>query len=140
MKNNCFLVLPKKLKGLVFAFSFSLAPCHLAIVARSERKSKGPSLRNSQLFKFFRYSLLIFCNVLTAREGHETNPHYEWVTSKEVAVLDDGIFIECHQGLMLLNVVEYDPVNDRYLVKCSCLDNDRLTPLEALSPRARDKN
>ena len=84
---------------------------------------------------FFMSGLLLLCSMLSASEGHEENPHFEWIESREVAVFEDGIYIESNKGLMLLNVVEYDQVNDRYLVQCFCLGNNQLIPLEALSYR-----
>lgn len=83
--------------------------------------------------KFLISCLLTFCSTLCSQTGHDENPHFEWIEGKEVAVLEDGIYIDSNKGLMLLNVVEYDRMNERYLVKCSCMESSHLTPLEALS-------
>ena len=68
-----------------------------------------------------------------AREGHEESPHYEWIDGKDVAVNEDGIYIDTNKGMMRLNVVAYDREINRYQVLCSCLERPYLDPFEALS-------
>ncbi|MBS0629745.1 MAG: hypothetical protein JSS30_05920 [Verrucomicrobia bacterium] len=82
---------------------------------------------------------LIFGYELDAREGHEESPHYEWIEGKDVAVLDDGIYIDTVKGMMRLNVVDYDRVNDRYQILCTCLERPGLLPFEALSVPFQEK-
>ncbi len=76
---------------------------------------------------------MFFNGLLNAHEGHEEDPHYEWFEADEVAVCDDGIYAASNKGLFKLNVVEYDPIGDRYLVRCRCLEDSHLDPAEALS-------
>ena len=76
---------------------------------------------------------IVFGGLLYAQEGHEESPHYEWFEADEVAVREDGIYAATNKGMMKLNVVEYDRVNDRYKVLCSCLKRSGLDPDEALS-------
>ncbi len=76
--------------------------------------------------------LSIACSLI-AREGHEEDPHYEWFEADEVAVCDDGVYTDSNKGMMKLNVVEYDPIGNRYLVRCRCLEDPHLDPAEALS-------
>lgn len=78
----------------------------------------------------------IFSNLtgfLHAREGHDEDPHYEWFDGDEVAVLEDGVYADSNKGMMKLNVVEHDRVNNRYKVLCTCLQRPGLAPGEALS-------
>lgn len=77
--------------------------------------------------------LTLFCSCLHAREGHEESPHYEWIAGEAVAVCEDGVYISSVKGMTRLNVVEYDRVNDRYRVLCSCLEKPYLYPFEALA-------
>ncbi len=83
--------------------------------------------------KFFLFTAsLILSGVLNAREGHEESPHYEWIDGQDVAVCEDGIYIGTVKGMMQLNVVDYDRINDRYQVRCSCLEKPWLDPYENL--------
>lgn len=59
--------------------------------------------------------------------------HYEWFEADEVAVLEDSIYTDSNKGVIKPNVVEYDRVNNRYKVLCSCLKRPGLDPGEALS-------
>ena len=70
---------------------------------------------------------------MNAWEEHKEDPHYEWFEADAVVVQDDGIFAASNKGMFKLNVVEYDRVNDRYKVLCSCLKRRGLDPSEALS-------
>ena len=76
---------------------------------------------------------MVFSGLLNAWEEHKEDPHYEWFEGDEVAVEEDGIYADSNKGMMKLNVVEYDRVNDRYKVLCSCLKRPGLDPGEALS-------
>ena len=76
---------------------------------------------------------MVFNGLLHAQEGHNEDPHYEWFEADEVAICDDGIYADSNKGMMKLNVVEYDKVNNRYKVLCSCLKSPGLDSGEALS-------
>ena len=90
-------------------------------------------MRNSKKFVFTSIAFLLFSGMLNAQEGHKENPHYEWFEADEVAVLEDGVYTDSNKGMIRLNVVEYDRVNDRYKVLCTCLERPGLDPGEALS-------
>ncbi len=91
-------------------------------------------MKSREKIIFFLSSIsLVFCIYLNAEEGHSEDPHYEWFDGSEIAVLHDGIYADSNKGMFKLNVVEYDRVNDRYKVLCSCLKRRGLDPVEALS-------
>lgn len=76
---------------------------------------------------------VVFNGLLIAQEEHKEDPHYEWFDSDQVAVNEDGIYADSNKGMFKLNVVEYDRVNDRYKVLCSCLKRRGLDPVQALA-------
>jgi len=90
-------------------------------------------MNSSKKLAFLFISIFMIYNGLNAWEGHNEDPHYEWFAGDEVAVKDDGIYADSNKGLIKLNVVEYDRVNNRYKVICNCLQRPELDPAEALS-------
>ena len=76
---------------------------------------------------------MIFNSWVNAWERHEEDPHYEWFEGDEVAIREDGIYADSNKGMIKLNVVEYDRINNRYKVECCCLQRPELDPGEAMS-------
>lgn len=66
-------------------------------------------------------TLLTTSTLLHSYESHTEDPHYEWFEEEEVAVLEDGVYTDSNKGMIKLNVVEHDRVNNRYKVQCNCL-------------------
>ena len=90
-------------------------------------------MKSRGIVVFLLSSVFMVSNILlNAWEGHREDPHYEWFEGNEVAVREDGIYADSNKGMIKLNVVEYDRVNNRYKVICSCLQKG-LDPGEALS-------
>lgn len=80
--------------------------------------------------------MLIFSVIsatLSASENHTEDPHYVWFNENEVAVQEDGIYTDSNKGMMKLNVVEHDRVNNRFKVLCNCLNQRDLDFTTALS-------
>lgn len=84
-------------------------------------------------------SILFFTGLLHGQEDHSEDPHYVWFEGNGLAVTENGIFADSNKGMLQLNVVEYDRVNDRYKVLCSCLRRRGLDPGEALSILPEDR-
>ncbi len=76
---------------------------------------------------------IVFKGLLIAQENHIEDPHYEWFEGDEVAVREDGIYTASNKGMIKLNIVEYDGLNNRYKVLCNCLQGHGLDSSEALS-------
>ena len=76
---------------------------------------------------------LFLSGYLYAWERHEEDPHYVWFEGEDVAVMEEGIFANSNKGMLKLNVIEYDRLNDRYKVLCRCLEDPHLDSGEALS-------
>ena len=51
-------------------------------------------------------------------ESHDQNPQYEWVDEKDIAIREDGVYIDSNKGLMKVIVIEEDKENKRYLIDC----------------------
>ncbi len=74
-----------------------------------------------------------FTRLLHGHTNHNEDPHYEWFESIDVAVKEEGVYASSYRGMFKLNVVDYDPINDRYKVQCNCLNMPYIDPTEALS-------
>lgn len=77
-------------------------------------------------------TVLILTQPLSAHD-HNEEPHYEWFEGNQVAIREDGIYTDSKKGMMKLNVVAYDSINDKYKVQCNCLQIHDRDPTEALS-------
>ncbi len=75
---------------------------------------------------------IVFKGLLIAQEDYIEDPRYEWFEGYEVAAREDGIYTDSNKGMMKLNVVEYDEVNNRYKVLCSYLQRHELDSSESL--------
>ena len=90
-------------------------------------------MKNREKMVFLLCVFMVFSGLLSAGEEHNEDPHYEWFEGNRVAIQEDGIYADSNKGMIKLNVVEYDRVNDRYKVLCSCRSRKGLDPGEALS-------
>ena len=79
------------------------------------------------------FVFMVFNCLLYAQGEHNEDPHYEWFEGAEVAIREDGIYADSNKGMIKLNVVEYDRINNRYKIICSCLQRPGLDSGEALS-------
>ena len=74
-------------------------------------------------FSVFFIACMIFIGtssfVLTP-EDHSVDPHYVWFEGERLSVTEDGVLADSNKGIIILNVVEYDAVNNRYKVLCRC--------------------
>ncbi len=66
--------------------------------------------------------LILFGAPIGANEVEGQATHHEWVEGHEVALCEDGVYVDSNKGPMWLKVVEYDRENDRYLVEWPCLE------------------
>ena len=65
-------------------------------------------------------SVLLLMQGVNAYENHDEDPHFVWFEADGLAVMEDGVYADSNKGMLKLNVVEFDRVNNRYKVLCSC--------------------
>lgn len=91
-------------------------------------------MKNRRMLKLlFSSACTIFSCLLNAQEDHKEDPHYVWFEGNEVLVQEDGIYAASNKGMIKLNVVEYDRINNRHKVLCSCLQRPGLDSAEVVS-------
>ncbi len=76
-------------------------------------------MKNKIICKLFGLSLIIFSLPLNGQEDGIEMPLYEWIDESELAITENGVYIDTNKGFSLVEVENYNEEKGQYLIDCS---------------------